>query len=166
MKALQTRITLPAFVLSVIVLLPSVARAQQVGNGQWYAFGAVGYQTGVGGAQVGGGIGYERLLYKGLGLGGEFGGYGGSDARAVLSANGSYHFRQSASQKLVPFGTAGVSALAACGDGCGASGAFNFGGGINYWFRPHRGLRLEFRDHVFNDGNAVHQLQMRVGFAF
>ena len=166
MKALPTRITLPAFILSIIVLLPSVALAQQVGQGQWYAFGAVGYQTGVAGAQVGGGIGYERLLYKGLGLGGEFGGYVGPDARAVLSANGSYHFRQSASQKLVPFGTAGVSALAACGDACGASGAFNFGGGINYWFRPQRGLRLEFRDYVFIDYDTVHKLEVRVGFAF
>ena len=166
MKAPQTRITLPAFVLSVIVLLPSVALAQQVDKGYWYAFGAVGYQTGVGGAQVGGGIGYERLVYKGLSLGGEFGGYGGADARAVLSANSSYHFRQSASQKLVPFGTAGVSALAACGDGCGATGAFNFGGGINYWFRPHRGLRLEFRDQLFTDYDTDHRLEMRVGFAF
>ena len=162
MKALQKRIALPAFVLSVTLLLPSVALAQQQDKGQWYAFGAAGGQTGVGGVQVGGGIGYERLLYKGLGLSGEFGGYFGAEARAVLSANGSYHFRQSASQKLVPFGTAGVSGLAGCGDGCGATGAFNFGGGINYWFRPHRGLRLELRDYVFDD----HKWEMRVGFAF
>ena len=165
MKTLQAGITLTTFVLSVTLLLPSVAFAQHEGKGNWYAFGTGGGQTGVGGVQVGGGIGYERLLYKGLGLGVEAGGYAGAEARAVVSANGSYHFRQSASQKLVPFGTAGVSGLAGCGDGCGATGAFNFGGGINYWFRPHRGLRLEVRDYVFSD-NAVHKWEMRIGFAF
>jgi hypothetical protein len=163
MKTLQAGITLPAFVLAVALLLPSIALAQQ-DKGQWYVFGAGGGQTGTGGVQVGGGIGHEWLLYKGLGLGVEGGGYGGSDARAVVSANGSYHFRQSASQKLVPFGTGGVSGLFACGDGCGAAGAFNFGGGINYWFRPNRGLRLEGRDYVLDKSD--HKWEIRVGFAF
>jgi hypothetical protein len=162
MKTLQTRI----IALSVTLLLPSLAFAQQGDKGQWYAFGAAGTQSGAAGVQVGGGIGYERLLYKGLGLSFEGGGFGGSDARAVVSANGSYHFRQSASQKLVPFGTAGVSALPVCGDGCGANAAVNFGGGINYWFRPHRGLRLEGRDYVFVDSSGGHKWEMRIGFAF
>jgi len=165
MKTLKT-VAFPVLALSVTLLLPSVALAQQAGKGQWYAFGAAGAQTGAAGAQVGGGIGYERLLYKGLGLGVEFGGFGGPDARAVVSANGSYHFRQSASQKLVPFGTAGVSGFAGCGDGCGAAGAFNFGGGINYWFRPNRGLRVEGRDYVLADYSGGHKWEMRIGFAF
>jgi hypothetical protein len=166
MKTKKTGIALQAFVLSAVFLLPSVAFAQHEGKGQWYAFGAAGGQTDVGGVQVGGGIGYERLLYKGLGLGGEFEGFGGNDARAILSANGSYHFRQSASQKLVPFGTAGLSGVGACGDGCGAAGAFNFGGGINYWRQPHRGFRLELRDYVFDDYRVVHKWEMRIGFTF
>ena len=165
MKTQPVRITPPAFVLAVTLLLPSYALAQQQDKGQWYAFGSGGTQTGSGGVQIGGGIGYERRLYKGLGAGVEVGGFSGSDARAVASANGSYHFRQSASQKIVPFGTAGVSAIAGCGDACGANSAFNFGGGINYWFRPNRALRLEVRDYMFN-GADIHKWEMRVGFAF
>jgi hypothetical protein len=165
MKTPRTRSALPALALSVTLLLPSLAFAQHAGKGQSYAFGAVGAQKGVAGVQVGGGFGHERFLYKGLGLGGEAGGFAGPEARFVLSANGSYHFGH-ASQKLVPFGTAGVSALAACGDGCGAVGAFNFGGGINYWFRPNRGLRLEVRDYMFDNGGTAHKWEMRVGFAF
>ena len=164
MKTQRVRITLPAFILSVTLLLPSYALAQQQDRGRWYAFGSGGGQTGSGGVQIGGGIGYEWLLYKGLGVGGEAGGFSGADARAVVSANGSYHFRQSASQKIVPFGTAGVSAMAGCGDGCGANSAFNFGGGINYWFRPNRAFRLEVRDYMFNDSD--HKWEMRVGFTF
>jgi len=164
MKTLKT-VALPVLALSVTLLLPSVARAQQADKGQWYAFGAAGAQTGSAGAQVGGGIGYERLIYKGLGWGVDFGGFGGPDARAIASANGFYHFRQSASQKLVPFGTAGVSGLVGCGDSCGGTWAFNFGAGMNYWFRSNRGLRLEARDYVLADYGS-HKWEMRIGFAF
>lgn len=161
MKMLKP-VLFPLLALSVTLLLPSIACAQPGGKGQWYAFGSVGGQTGSAGVQAGGGIGYERLLYKGLGLSGEFEGFGGPDARAVVSANGSYHFRQSASQKLAPFVTAGVSGLGAIGDGFGGVAAGNFGAGVNYWFRPNRGLRLEARDFVFGE----HKYEMRIGFAF
>lgn len=161
MKTLKT-VAFPVLALSLTLFLPSVACAQRGGKGQWYAFGTVGGQTGVAGVQVGAGIGYERLVYKGLGLGGEFEGFGGPDARAIVSANGSYHFRQSASQKLAPFVAAGVSGVGACGDACGGVAALNFGGGINYWLRPNRGLRLEVRDFVFDE----HKFEMRIGFAF
>jgi hypothetical protein len=48
--------------------------------------------------------------------------------------------------------------------GAGANSAFNFGGGINYWFRPNRAFRLEVRDYMFNDSD--HKWEMRVGFTF
>jgi len=173
MRPHTTRIALRAIVLSATLVFPSIASAQHEGSGQWYLFGAAGGWGQLGGAQAGVGIGYERLLYKGLGAGAEVEGYGGSIQRTryggvLASVNGSYHLRNlSPSQKLVPFGTVGYSGVGICAwSECGGTDGFNFGGGFNYWMGPHRGLRVEVRDHVFGEGPHYHKWEMRVGFAF
>jgi hypothetical protein len=81
----------------------------------------------------------------------------------TLSPDVSYHFRpRSGEQKLVPFVTGGYTLFFRSGTANG----FNFGGGVNYWFREHLGLRLEFRDNVSTTDATVHWLGFRVGLAF
>jgi hypothetical protein len=132
-------------------------------RGQGYAFyapgalGADGHYLAT--AHIGGGG--EVLLYRGLGVGGEIGyltpqrdfaaGIG------MLSANGSYHFNQAG--RLSPFVTAGWT----LGIRDGHTTLFNYGGGVNYWFRERVGLRLEFRDHVKHES---HFLGARIGLSF
>jgi len=155
--------------LFAILLLPVMAIAQNQRTGQGYLFAAVGGVNAESGVTAGGGAGFEKLFYKGLGAGLEVQGYGGNPygGGVTFSANGSYHFRTSGSStKMVPFGTAGFSALGSCGDSCGGLIGFNFGGGVNYWITPRRGLRLELRDHVFKPSDPIHKWEIRVGLAF
>ena len=71
--------------LLTILLCPTLAFAQHDGMGQGYLFGAIGksaYTSTT--AQVGAGIGFERLFGPGIGAGLDFQGYG------VGGRNGSY----------------------------------------------------------------------------
>ena len=85
--------------LLTILLCPTLAFAQHDGMGQGYLFGAIGksaYTSTT--AQVGAGIGFERLFGPGIGAGLDFQGYGvggrnGSYGGIRFTANGSYHFR-------------------------------------------------------------------------
>jgi hypothetical protein len=109
------------------------------------------------------GAGGEALLYKGLGAGAEIGGIWalqGSDLLAVFSADGSYHF--SRGRKISPFLTGGYSLI--WGDG--SANMVNFGGGINWWLGERKGIRLEFRDHVYAEGSNRQIVEFRIGFAF
>jgi len=79
----------------------------------------------------------------------------------MLSVNGSYHFNRN--RKLSPFISGGYSMAFRSG----AINLFNFGGGINYWFRDRIGLRLEFRDHVYSQySHSTHYLGGRIGCSF
>ena len=162
------------------LLLPSIALAQDKPQRedfekvtQGYVFSSVGKWTDDQSTLVGGGIGFERLIVKGFGLGGEVqingpvGGYG-SYGLLTFSGNGSYHFRNaSRSGKLVPFVSGGYTGLAACSSECGGLNGFNVGGGINYWLKPSRGIRVEFRDHVFREyGYTIQKWETRFGFSF
>ena len=112
------------------------------------------------------GGGYERLVYKGLGVGSEIGiQKEGGDTYALFSANGSYHFTNLApNRKIVPFLTAGYSGAF---NGEGGENWFNFGGGLDYWLRPTKALRLEVRDHVDpQHERAVHYLEYRIGLVW
>jgi hypothetical protein len=64
--------------------------------------------------------------------------------------------------KLDPFVNAGYTRLQRGG---GANGV-NFGGGVNYWFKRHLGVRIEIRDHVMTDIGSVHFWGVRFGVAF
>jgi len=109
------------------------------------------------------GGGGEALLYKGLGAGAELGGIWalqGSDLLAVFSVGGSYHF--SRDRKISPFLTGGYSRI--WGDG--SADLVNFGGGVNWWLGERKGIRLEFRDHVYAEGSNRQIVEFRIGFAF
>ena len=135
-------------------------------RGQGYVFIAPGTYIGNAGstATMHFGGGGEGLVYKGLGLGAEIGGITAlqesSGCLWLFSLNGSYHF--SRQRKVAPFLTGGYSSVG----GNGQRNLINFSGGINYWFREKRGIRLEFRDHIYTDGTERHLLGFRIGFAF
>ena len=110
------------------------------------------------------GVGGERFVYRGLGIGGEIG-YAGAllapgAGIGVASVNSSYNFRRAS--KLAPFVTGGYSLLFRSG----TLNVANFGGGINYWFRERLGLRLELRDHVAVPDSSAHAVGLRIGLAF
>lgn len=113
------------------------------------------------------GGGGEGRLYKGLSAGAELGyvhpGESFRDGFGLLSTNGTYRFwTGSPSQKVVPFLTAGYSL--AFRDG--TANLANFGGGVDYWFRPRAALRLEARDHIWPSKDGIstsHVLMFRVG---
>ena len=112
------------------------------------------------------GGGYERLVYRGLGVSTEIGVQKeGGASYGLFSANGSYHFTGLARiQKLVPFLTAGYSGAF---NGGGGESWVNFGGGVDYWFRDRVGLRLEFRDNLdSHHREPIHFLGFRVGLAW
>lgn len=155
-------------VVGLLVLIPASTYAQTATDPRaWgYGFGAVGGTSGNTVATLHLGGGGEGLVYKGLGLGAEVGFVSPfrdlGNRVGILSTNVSYHFVKPASdQKLVPFVTGGFS-LAFRG---GASGGGNFGGGVQYWIRPHVGMRFEFRDHVFSS-DSPHLYGFRVGVSF
>jgi hypothetical protein len=133
-------------------------------RGWGYGFGGVGGTSEglLGTLHVGGGG--EGLVYKGLGLGAEIGylsplgNFG--EGIGILSTNVGYHFVKP-NHKLVPFVTGGFSLAFKNG----SSGGGNFGGGVQYWLRPHVGLRFEFRDHVFAS-DTPHLYGVRVGLSF
>jgi hypothetical protein len=173
MNIQPARAAIRILVVVFTLTFPLLAVAQSERRGQIYVFGTAGSFDEAEGFNLGGGVGFEKLFYKGLGAGAELEGFWGpgSDGYGglVFSANPSYHFKTSGS-KLVPFVTGGFSAIGICGGGfflCGGTGGFNLGGGIHYWTSPKRGLRMEFRDHVFNPGSdGVQKLEMRIGLAF
>ena len=134
-------------------------------HGQGYVFAAPGAYVGYSEtrATMHFGAGGEALVYKGLGAGAEIGGIWaiqGSDLLAVFSADGSYHF--SRDREVSPFLVGGYSRI--WGDG--SANLVNFGGGVNWWLGERKGIRLEFRDHIYAEGSNRHIVEFRIGFAF
>jgi hypothetical protein len=144
-----------------------MAQASDEHKGQGDVFFAPGTTSpeAIGTMHIGGGG--EALVCKGLGLGGEVGYLAPwrsmGDGIGTFSPDVSYHFRpRDGERKLVPFITGGYTLFFRSGTANG----FNFGGGVNYWFREHLGLRLEFRDNVSTTYATEHSLGFRVGLAF
>ena len=160
------------FWIGLMVIMSHGLVAAQTGgehHGYGYGFVAPGVRASDNTAQatLHFGVGGDRLVYKGLGAGGEVGylgltrGLGGGVG--IVSANSTYNFRNASSTgKLVPFLTGGYSLIFR---NDGANG-FNIGGGVNYWFKEHVGLRFEVRDHVFKDFGNTHFVGFRIGLAF
>jgi hypothetical protein len=112
-------------------------------------------------------IGGEAIIGRGFGAGAEVGYF--TPARdmgagiGIASVNGYYHFRHSRSVRTDPFVTGGYSLLFRTG----TLNTFNFGGGANIWLAKHAGIRAEFRDHVYPEGNSgVHYVDFRFGVSF
>ena len=113
------------------------------------------------------GVGGEAVLVKGIGVGAEVGALGtrqffGDSVFGVFSPNGYYHFIHGRNIKFDPFVTGGYTLIFRSGH----ANLFNFGGGLNYWFRGRLGVRAEIRDQVHTDGASVHYWGIRFGLAF
>ena len=165
-------------VLLIVISLSLTAAAQtaspkakQTTNKNGYSYGYIfaapgGTSSGGGGTlHIGGGG--EGVLKNGAGIGVEVGyitpfeSFG--DGLGIFSVNGSYHFlKSSKSEKVAPFITSGYTGFFRSGYANGV----NFGGGVNYWFKPRVGLRFEFRDNVFLQEGSAHFLNVRVGLTF
>jgi hypothetical protein len=154
--------------LFVIILLmasaPAMALGQSRGERRGWGYGF----AGIGGTGselfATAGVGGERLLYRGLGVGGEIGYLSTTDSigngLGLGSVNLAYHFNHSG--KVAPFVTGGASAAFRSGVSAGGG---NIGGGIQYWPKDHLGLRFEVRDHVFSS-DSPHIFVFRVGVTF
>jgi len=98
------------------------------------------------------------------------------DVGLLVSLNGYFHLPLSKSNtNWDPFVAAGytsASQIEVClfQTRCqsGSRNLFNFGGGSNYWFANHFGVRAEFRDHVGNvhRGRAGHYWGVRFALTF
>jgi hypothetical protein len=155
------------FVIAAFTLLAGVSNAQTTGQG-YVAGGAGTYSNGFSSGpviQLGGGG--EALIQNRAGIGGELGlAAGGGDAFATLSLSASLHFpKEGAAKGLVPFVSGGYTRMTFFTES-GGSNALNVGGGATYWFDSRKGLRIEFRDVVYQALGTDQYWAVRVGIAF
>jgi hypothetical protein len=152
-----------------LLLVPVIGFGQEkeaAGQGYLYVAPGAGVSSGGSAGTLHFGGGGEFNIYKGVGVGGEIGYLSpirsmGSGV-GVFSLNGLYSFRKDGRSKVVPFVTAGYSLLFRRGH----LNAFNFGGGVNYWFSKRTGLRFEFRDYVRPEYLGSHIIEGRIGVNF
>jgi hypothetical protein len=155
-------------VLVALVLCAAAARAagaQALGYGIAGPAGFTGF-FGSSGALIHAAGGGELLAGGRLGGGGEFGVLAGSGGGLVVtSLNGVYHgYRITDEEKVQPFLTGGYTHMSS---GEGSFNAWNVGGGVDVWVKPHVGLRVEYRDHIRpDDRGAVHYWTIRAGVVF
>jgi len=134
-------------------------------NGSGYAtFGVGRCQHGYANYSFGGGA--DGFLWRGLTLGGDIGVYQFADDSGrpfgIGTLNVGYHFvDRRAPGKWEPFVAVGLLGVGFTGHGAGAAGFI--GGGVNYWFKRHIGLRTEFRATGFAEEAIA---MFRVGFSF
>jgi hypothetical protein len=101
------------WIVILLVVTPALASAQTSKEHRWYSnvFLAPGIATdGDGlGPTLHVGVGFDRFLHRGFGIGGEIGYAGAATAlgfgAALASVNGAYHFKRA--DKFVPFVTGG-----------------------------------------------------------
>ncbi len=109
------------------------------------------------------GLGGEGVLPFGVGGGAEIGFIGRStfDSLGSLSLNAYYHFKRSGS--WAPFATAGYSSFFTL---TGHRNLANLGAGVNYWYKDHFGIKLEFLDHFRTGTGSANYAEFRFGFDF
>jgi len=162
----------------VLVLGGSCSRSADAQDlSSWNLFaGAGGFTSREGGAgawQVGGGvdvpvapsasIGGDVGLVGPTGDGVERSSYASVGNVFLISFNGAYHFTHHDAQQARPFVTGGVEVITANRE---ASGGLNVGGGIDWWLRERRGVRVEVRDQLLAEFGATHLVTVRVGLIF
>ncbi len=109
------------------------------------------------------GGGGEYVFPMRVGVGAEVGFLGRTslDVLGTASLNGYYHFQRNGS--WAPFVTGGYSNFFTF---TGHSNLANFGGGVNYWYKDHLGIKLEFLDHLSTGTNSANYAEFRFGFNF
>jgi hypothetical protein len=148
-----------------IVLLALITASAIMAQSHGYVFVAPGAAS-AGGDTAGLvhlGIGGEAVVPMGIGAGAELGFLGRTslDALGTASLNGYYHFNRRST--WAPFVTAGYSNFFTL---TGHTNLANFGGGVNYWYKEHLGIKLEFLDHFSTGTNSANYAEFRFGFNF
>jgi len=155
-------------IFALLLLLPVLAMGEENDseiNAQGYAFAAPGKFHRSATLHFGGGAEFD--LYKGLGFSTDIGYISNprymGEGFGILSPNARYAFTNANNSKLVPYVTGGYSLLFQSG----TANAFNFGGGIDYWFHDKAALKVEFRDHVwrYSSYSTYHIWQIRMGIS-
>lgn len=138
-----------ALIVTVVAGIAAVTLPAQSSHG--YVFVAPGGLSAGSGTQatLHGGGGFEALVWRRwAGVGAEAGWIGPiqrlGSGLGTLSPNGYFHFGGDRLRGIDPFVTAGYSMFFRRN----AESLFNFGGGLNWWFRDDVGLKFEIRDHV------------------
>jgi len=153
--------------LLIIVLLPCPGRAQNSRDHDHY-----GYLSAGGGTTTSGGTilslagGVDLFVYRNLAVGGELGVLFPSASVGALvgvfSPNLSWHLRRGGDNgRIAPFVTGGYSLIFRQA----AISGLNFGGGVTWWFKDGRGLRVEARDYFAVADPGHHLIVVRAGLA-
>ena len=155
------------FALLALALLAGAIAAHAEAHSNGFLFVAPGVASGNGHTEAAwnAGVGGEGVFLRHFGLGAELGALrvGGDvgNLYGLVSLNGLAHF--GASGKTDPFVTMGYSSLFQI---TGQNSFINFGGGVNYWFAPRLGLKLEFLDHARSGSGLTNLATFRFGIAF
>jgi len=126
--------------------------------------------------QVGGGV--DVPVAARVSVGGDFGlvgpsgdgrvsypfGYALFGTGSLLSLNASYHFNRHDVHRPRPFLTGGMGL--AFGRGDAVTDGPHVGGGIDWWLRERRGVRVEVRDQLLAEFGTTHQVTLRGGLIF
>jgi hypothetical protein len=109
------------------------------------------------------GGGGEYVLPMRVGVGAEVGFLGRTnlDMLGTVSLNGYYHFQRNGSWE--PFVTGGYSNFFTFN---AHRNLANLGGGVNYWYKDHLGIKLEFLDHFSTGNGGGNFAEFRFGFNF
>ncbi len=150
----------------VLVLGGAVTSAEAQGLG-YAILGPAGQQgffgtSGLAGHAAAGG---ELLIRNRVGIGGEYGIFGGEGGGlTIASLNGVVHFAPAERQRGArPFVSGGYTRLS---NGEGTFNAWNAGAGVDIWARERVGVRVELRDHIRPDDRGnVHYWSIRAGVA-
>jgi hypothetical protein len=153
----------------VLLLMAAGTSFAQHSSGYLFA-GPVGvansFYTNWQGTLVNVGGGGEKGIGQHFAIGGEAGAliptqqFG--SAVALLSVNPAVYFRPGR-PRLDPYVAGGVGVLTRGG----SAFVWNIGGGVNYWFSNHVGLRIDVRDHIWpTEGTNLHLAGVRFGLAF
>jgi hypothetical protein len=155
--------------LLLIVCLPLLAAAQgsEYSRGHGYFYVAPGVATeweSTVTLHIGGGA--EGFPSKYVGVGADAGYIAQFEDYTNVSTFSLYavgRFRPKTSDnRLEPFVAGGYTHFS----GLGTPNGINFGGGVNYWFADHVGLRCELRDNARGSRPLHHFVGFRIGLTF
>ena len=155
--------------VSLVALVPMWVSAQDSdwSKGHGYVYVAPGVATeweNTTTVHIGGGG--EGFFNKYLGVGGDAGYLAQFEDYRNLGTFSLYavgRFRpKTSNNKVEPFVAGGYTHFFRWGTPNG----FNFGGGVNYWFKEHVGLRFEVRDNARGSRPLHHFVGFRIGLAF
>jgi hypothetical protein len=148
-----------------VIVLAIFAAAAAMAQTHGYVFVAPGVASGGNNssALIHLGVGGEYVFRNTVGAGAEVGFIGRSnlDRAGMASINGYYHFKHD--RPWAPFVTGGYSNVFELFQ---SSSLANLGGGLNYWYKDHVGLKFEVRDHFSTGTGSANYLEFRFGFNF